>query len=359
MKKSIAEEIYEYLIAEIREHRLPPGGILPSENTLCRQFYVSRPTVRKAIARLCEGGYAQSRPGVGTYVSSCQSEEAPPLPQRLIIGLDGVDFHDEYQYYTPICRGARQAADEAGAMICLTDLPELVNSPVRKVDAFIATQVDRDDFDRALQLQESGVPVVLINRFPQQADLAYLSVDFQYEAFLTVNCLIRNGACRIALIGRQTGNSITSAGRTRGWEEAYRANGLEVPYHLAIDFQDFRSNDETLPEFFRANEIDVAFVSAGYLLPPVLNALARIGARLPDDLDVICFDDIENFADNLGMPVTYIRMPLRTMGAQAVEYLIRRIRSPECEKIGRTFQASLVVNRCKYLLQNGAGFHDK
>ena len=173
MKKNLANEIYDYLIAEIREHRLLPGGQLPSESTLCRQFYVSRPTVRKAIARLCEEGYAQSRPGLGSYVTSEQSETPATPANRLIIGIDGVDFHNEYQYYTRISQGARAAAEAAGAMLCLTDLPELLNSPFKRVDAFIATRVDRDDFENAAKLQRSGTPLVLLNRYPQLPELAY------------------------------------------------------------------------------------------------------------------------------------------------------------------------------------------
>ena len=349
MKKNLANEIYDYLIAEIREHRLLPGGQLPSENTLCRQFYVSRPTVRKAIARLCEGGYVQSRPGLGSYVTSGQSD-APVQPvNRLIIGIDGVDFHDEYQYYTRISQGARAAAEAAGVMLCLTDLPELLNSPFRKVDAFIATRVDRDDFENAALLQRNGIPLVLLNRYPPQPELAYISVDFQYETFLVISRMLKNGARNIALIGRQTG-SVTSAGRTRGWEEAYKANGLPVPQHLAVDFQDFRHDDDILPEFFRRNRVDVAFVTAGYQLPPVLTALARVGMQLPDDLDVLCFDDIERLCETVNTPISYIKMPLQAMGARAVEYLVRRLTCPNLETLQLTMNASLVVNRCKYLL---------
>ena len=65
-------------------------------------------------------------------------------------------------------------------------------------------------------------------------------------------------------------------------------------------------------------------------------------------------DDVENFTETIGVPVSCIRMPLRTMGAQAVEYLIRKIRNPECEKVEQTFRASLVVNRCKFLLSPGS-----
>lgn len=349
MKKNLANEIYDYLIAEIREHRLLPGGQLPSESTLCRQFYVSRPTVRKAIARLCEEGYAQSRPGLGSYVTSEQSETPATPANRLIIGIDGVDFHNEYQYYTRISQGARAAAEAAGAMLCLTDLPELLNSLFKRVDAFIATRVDRDDFENAAKLQRSGTPLVLLNRYPQLPELAYIAVDFQYETFLAINRMLKNGARNIALIGRQTGN-VTSAGRTRGWEEAYKANGLPVPHHLAVDFQDFHHDNDILPDFFRRHELDAVFVTAGYQLPPVLTSLARIGVRLPEDLDVICFDDIERFCETVNTPVSYVKMPLQAMGARAVEYLLRRLSNPNLETLQLTLNASLVVNRCKYLL---------
>lgn len=349
MKKNLANEIYDYLLGEIREHRLFPGGQLPSESTLCRQFNVSRPTVRKAIARLCEGGYVQSRAGVGSYVTTVQAEVPAAPSGRLIIGIDGVDFHDEYQYYARISQGARAAAEAAGAMLCLTDLPELLNSPVPKVDAFIATRVDRDDFENAVQLQQKGVPLVLLNRYPQLPELAYISVDFQYETFLVLNRLLKNGARNIALIGRQSGN-VTTAARTRGWAEAYKANGLPVPEHLTVDFQDFRHDDEILPEFFRRNRVDAAFVSAGYQLPPVLTALARIGMQPPKDLDIICFDDIECFCETVSTPISYIKMPLQSMGARAVDYLLRRLSRPNVEPLHLTMNASLVVNRCNYLL---------
>ncbi len=350
MRKNISQEIYAFLLAEIQGHRLLPGGALPSESTLCREFYVSRPTVRKAIARLCDEGYARSRPGIGVYVSSGQDTPPSPPPNgRLVIGIDGIDFHDEYQYYGPIGTGARKAAAEGGALLCLTDLPELLNSPEKKVDAFLAARVDGDDIARALQLRERGIPVVLVNRFPPQPELDYIAVDFQYETFQVVNRLIRNGARRIALIGRQTGNQ-TSAGRTRGWEEAHKANGLEVPHQLAVDFQDFRHDDAILPEFFLKHPLDAVFVALGYQLPPVLNALARLGKRLPEEFDLICFDDIERFAENLSTPISYLKMPLAAMGARAVEHLIRKAANPELPRFAETTHASLVINRSKYLL---------
>ncbi len=352
MRRNQADEIYEFLSGEIREHRLPAGGMLPSESTLCRQFYVSRPTVRKAIARLIGEGAVHSEAGRGTFVTlreiSVPENRSSSVP-RPVIGIDGIDFHDEYQYYTRINSGARAAAEKSGVMLCLADLPELLADPEKKVDAFIATRIESADFDTARRLQERGIPMVLLNRRPPLPELSWLSVDFEAETFRVVDRLLRNGARNIALIGRQT-SEVATAGRTRGWEAAFHSHQLPVPYHLAVDYRNYRENSRSLPEFFRKNPVEVAFVTAGYQLPPVLQALARLGMRPGREIDLICFDDVESFCENIDLPISYIRMPLRAMGTRAVEYLAARLQHPGLPRMEQLLRSSLVINDCKYLL---------
>ncbi|MEG0377381.1 MAG: GntR family transcriptional regulator, partial [Eubacterium sp.] len=45
-----------------------PGDLLPSENSLCEEYSVSRMTIRKAIEVLIGEGYLMSSPGKGTFV---------------------------------------------------------------------------------------------------------------------------------------------------------------------------------------------------------------------------------------------------------------------------------------------------
>lgn len=45
-----------------------PGDLLPSENSLCEEYAVSRMTIRKAIEVLVSEGYLMSSPGKGTFV---------------------------------------------------------------------------------------------------------------------------------------------------------------------------------------------------------------------------------------------------------------------------------------------------
>jgi LacI family transcriptional regulator len=59
-----------------------------------------------------------------------------------------------------------------------------------------------------------------------------------------------------------------------------------------------------------------------------IRALREAGRRIPEDVSVIGFDDIQSAAyQNPGL--TTIRQPLREMGMTAAETLVRRISAPK------------------------------
>lgn len=53
----------------IREHRLPPGSLLPREPDLARQLGLSRQTVNQALTGLAQRGLLIRRRGIGTFVA--------------------------------------------------------------------------------------------------------------------------------------------------------------------------------------------------------------------------------------------------------------------------------------------------
>ncbi|WP_118138655.1 FadR/GntR family transcriptional regulator [Oceanicella sp. SM1341] len=63
-----SDEVYEGLLSAILEGRHPRGTRLPTEAELGREYAVSRPVVRSALARLREDGIIASRRGSGSYV---------------------------------------------------------------------------------------------------------------------------------------------------------------------------------------------------------------------------------------------------------------------------------------------------
>jgi GntR family transcriptional repressor for pyruvate dehydrogenase complex len=60
-RRSLADDVREQLAASIREGTLGPGSLIPSEESLCQQFGVSRTSVREAIRELVTLGLIERR----------------------------------------------------------------------------------------------------------------------------------------------------------------------------------------------------------------------------------------------------------------------------------------------------------
>jgi GntR family transcriptional regulator len=61
-------QLFLVLHDEIARGALAPGDALPTEQSLCDQFRVSRITVRRALADLADQGFIERRQGVGSFV---------------------------------------------------------------------------------------------------------------------------------------------------------------------------------------------------------------------------------------------------------------------------------------------------
>lgn len=67
-RPSLADQVYDQLLAKILEEEYPVHSRLPAEEVLAQSFGVSRPIVRAALSRLRDDEIIQSRRGSGSYV---------------------------------------------------------------------------------------------------------------------------------------------------------------------------------------------------------------------------------------------------------------------------------------------------
>jgi len=73
-------QIAEQLDDAIRSMKFAAGALLPTEKMLCRQYGVSRHTIRTAIRCLRDRGLLSTRPGVGTRVKGTGEPLASAAP---------------------------------------------------------------------------------------------------------------------------------------------------------------------------------------------------------------------------------------------------------------------------------------
>jgi GntR family transcriptional regulator len=88
-------QLFLVLHDEIDRGVLAPGDALPTEQTLCDQFGVSRITVRRALADLAEQGYIERRHGVGSFVREHAPADLPAAGGSYMDGLRQAQFETE------------------------------------------------------------------------------------------------------------------------------------------------------------------------------------------------------------------------------------------------------------------------
>ena len=84
----LADEIADYLSANIRSGAFAHGTKLPTEHSLSEQFGVSRTVVREAISRIKSDGLVTSRQGSGVYVAHSSTRRSFKLGESLVDAAD-------------------------------------------------------------------------------------------------------------------------------------------------------------------------------------------------------------------------------------------------------------------------------
>lgn len=324
-KKPVFQEVAGSLSTRIRRRELAPGMALPSENELCRQFSISRFSVRKALDILEADGLIFRQPGVGSFVSESRRPQKEQKTLNIAITGSSSGFNP---YIAEVFDGAQKICSGENARLVYCPTEEFIARNGGDMDGLIlmTTRETPDDFRRLNAISGNGIPVVLINRFSDLPNLAYATVDYELESRRAVELLFRMGRKRVGLIQTASLNSYANQTRTAGYREACRQAGR--PELICTVDCGGVSAISTLEDFLRKERPDALFVTMQRLLDYVLLAGRTAGRGIGQDLAVMCFDKVD-----LSLPgqeeVMYIDMPLAEMAASAAHFIIARRRGEE------------------------------
>ena len=84
-RRSVPDDVFNQLIAEVMTGDLGPGEALPSERRLAEVLGVSRPAVREALQRLAHAGLVEVRQGDATTVRDFRRHGGMELLPRLLV----------------------------------------------------------------------------------------------------------------------------------------------------------------------------------------------------------------------------------------------------------------------------------
>jgi GntR family transcriptional regulator, transcriptional repressor for pyruvate dehydrogenase complex len=91
-RRSVPEDVFEQIVAEVLSGEMQPGQSLPSERRLAEVLGVSRPAVREALKRLTAAGLVEVRHGDATTVRDFRRHSGLDLLPRLLLRNGELDL---------------------------------------------------------------------------------------------------------------------------------------------------------------------------------------------------------------------------------------------------------------------------
>jgi LacI family transcriptional regulator len=175
----------------------------------------------------------------------------------------------------------------------------------------------------------SARPIVLLNREIDSTTVDAVVSDNRGGGRAVAEALVRMGHRRIALIAGPE-NTSTSRDRELGFMEQLKSSGIpfdeqmrrvgQFSHHSGYQWcLDLLAADTRPTAVFAANDV-IAFGA--------LDAARRIEIRVPEELSIVGFDDID-MAGWEGFSLTTVRQPLPEMARAAAHLLMERIASDD------------------------------
>lgn len=248
-----------------------------------------------------------------------------------MIGLVVPDLTDPF--LMKLVGGVERAAAEEGLSLIIGDSRNdaareeryLKAFEDRRVDGLMAIPASTAKLARLNSLADS-VPTVLMDREVYGWTGDFVSCDHRRGAEMLVDHLVSLGHTRIAQLA---GDQEISSARVR--HLAVRARLAE--HGLAVVSEGFSSftiddaQDQAKRIVERAGAFTALCAGDDLIALAVLSAAHHAGARLPDDLSVVGFDDIDTAG--LSWPaLTTIRQPVDRIAVEAIKLLLDRSAGP-------------------------------
>jgi len=209
-----------------------------------------------------------------------------------------------------------------------SELNALALSRVRMYDGLILSAVGLGGEDR--DLLRVDFPVVILGERIFQGPVDHVAMSNVDGARAAVAHLIARGARRIAALHGplpENGDVDVSTLRHAGYRQALEDAGIPYDPRLTVVLDEFtpRRGAEAVSSLLSEGiEFDGVFCVTDYVALGVLRGLADAGRRVPADVKVIGFDDVE-FSRHLVPSLSSVNPDHELMARSAVDLLIARI----------------------------------
>jgi LacI family transcriptional regulator len=237
------------------------------------------------------------------------------------------------QFYPEIVRGCEDVANiyNYNIMLCNADLDadkEMEALRILKekmIDGviYMSNSIEQNIIDLINELE---MPTVLVETTDTDGIFPSVSIDNVMAASDAVKYLINKGNKKIAYVGTTTEkiNALSKryAGYKKGLSEMEINLDKEMVYFGGVKARDGYAGINTILD--KGIAIDAVFCASDEIAMGVINALRDRSINVPEDVDVMGFDDI--YSASIFYPkLTTVSQPMYDMGSVSMRMLIKSI----------------------------------
>jgi len=351
---------YTTLLKRIKQGDFAVGARIDSERALAEDLQASRAIVRKAIARLAEEGWLDVKHGCRPVVRAQASGRSRARTVALLIGSE-----TSYRPFAQILRACEVELRKQDCLLVFMDTwaETSHNSEDRgrreqETLDYIAEQgisgvilwCQEPEFalSRLLALGRRGVKVVTIDRAVPGAELDHIGIDNFRAAGSVVDYLVQANHRNIVFAAALQDHASTVQQRIEGFYYALHRNGLESSEASLLRFPLRASSDQIATELRLRQDAGALptaiFAMNDFYAKRVIRALRSLELRVPEDVSVVGFDDMESGSEEEPV-LTTVRQPFADIGHIAVRTLLQRIEEPNGPALQILLPTELIERR--------------
>jgi DNA-binding LacI/PurR family transcriptional regulator len=334
-------------IKEVAQHAGVSIGTV--SNVLNHPELVASATRERVLAAIAELSYVRN--------DSARQLRAGRSRTIAIVVLDVAN-----PFFTDVVRGAEAAAEQRGAMLVVCNSGEdparerrhLEMLEEQRVLGVLITPVHDGPGSRLDGLLARGTPVVLVDRESAAADRCSVAVDDTLGGRLAGAHLVAQGHTRIAYVGgppsiRQVADRLAGARAALGGAATLRS--VRTP---SLTVASGRKAAAQLADLPAARRPTAVFCANDLLALGVLQGMTQRGIRVPQDVALIGYDDIE-FAAAAAVPLSSVRQPREQLGRSAIELLLEEVDTAAHQHRHVVFKPELVVRTSTEIARRSSG----
>jgi LacI family transcriptional regulator len=256
------------------------------------------------------------------------------------------------QFYSPVIAGIENTCRNQRINLLYATIPvDEDNRPLELPRLFFDSHVDGvllvGAFADELVIRaatEKSIPLVLVDAYAPIAIYDSVVSDNVQGAKEAVHYLIQQGHRHIGMVGSLARTYPSIDDRRSGYVQALHDAGITETYFGDSHWQGDEVYEATTKLIQRHPQITALFGANDATAIGAMRAAQALGRRIPKDLSIIGFDDIDRARDILP-PLTTMQVDKLTMGRLAVQLLANRVEYPEAATVTTVIRPRLIERR--------------